>query len=91
MTQSKQERSTAHTEQTERNNSTRGQSKTTVAQSIVICSVGGAMEVFVDHPLWSIRLAYSAARRLPSIHFYCIVECCLMQQVWHPLQLSKWA
>ena len=55
MTQSKQERSTAHAEQTERRNSVPAQSKTTVAQNIVIGSVAGATEVFVDHPLWSIK------------------------------------
>lgn len=55
MTQSKQEQFPAHPEQTEFPSSTRHQSRITVPQSIVMGAVAGATEVFVNHPLWSIK------------------------------------
>lgn len=45
MTQSRQETSTQVTEKP----------KATVLQSVITGSVAGAVEVFVDHPLWSIK------------------------------------
>ncbi|GEM_PF-1164246 len=53
MAQSKQDQSPAHPEPIESRRSMRD--KPTVAQSMVIGSVAGAIEVFVDHPLWSIK------------------------------------
>ena len=55
MTQTKQERASVNIEQTTEPSSTKVQARVTVSQSIVIGSVAGATEVFVDHPLWSIK------------------------------------
>lgn len=55
MTQLKQEKSLLHPELIESSSSTRHKSKLTMIQSVVIGSMAGAMEVLVNHPLWSIK------------------------------------
>ncbi len=58
MTKSKKEQSLVHLEQEKYRRSTRDEPAVTIAQSIVIGSLAGAIEVFVDHPLWSIKTRF---------------------------------